>query len=302
MTKVTLDMNAFKALASDTRLDILKTLDGKRMSLNDISRKTKLNKATLHEHLAKLNEAGLVKKKEREGHKWVYYKLTWKGECLLHPENTRIVVMFSITFISVFVAVMFLASFAQPMVIGMAETYGDTTYLYEVENGEGAAFGHLMSENFNYDDDNRIKLDFAEYAYVGAVNATNQTVEDITIYFQMNAAQTNAFGQTYTEDEIQWYTKGNMRVAPSQSVLLEYPKAGKSDDNRTVNETKDNGTIDSPDGEGFSFSGYTPAVPEMIAVVQDSALLYFAVACISFSVVLFTFSTWRLIKNKKQKF
>ena len=41
MTKVTLDINAFKALASDTRLDILKTLDGKRMSLNDISRKTK---------------------------------------------------------------------------------------------------------------------------------------------------------------------------------------------------------------------------------------------------------------------
>ena len=85
MTKVTLDMDTFKALASDTRLDILRTLDGKKMSLKDISFETKLNKATLHEHLAKLNEAGLVKKKEREGHKWVVYKLTWKGESLLHP-------------------------------------------------------------------------------------------------------------------------------------------------------------------------------------------------------------------------
>ncbi len=100
MTKVTLDIDTFKALASDTRLDILRTLDGKKMSLKDISTATKLNKATLHEHLAKLNEAGLVKKREREGHKWVTYKLTWKGEGLLHPENTRIVVMFATTFIA----------------------------------------------------------------------------------------------------------------------------------------------------------------------------------------------------------
>ena len=100
MTKVTLDMDTFKALASDTRLDILKALDGKKMSLKDISAVTKLNKATLHEHLVKLNGAGLVKKKEREGHKFVSYKLTWKGESLLHPENTRIVVMFATTFIA----------------------------------------------------------------------------------------------------------------------------------------------------------------------------------------------------------
>jgi len=100
MSKVTLDMSTFKALASDTRLDILRSLDGKKMGLKEISQATKLNKATLHEHLTKLNEAGLVKRKEREGHKWVYYKLTWKGECLLHPENTRIVVLFSTTFIA----------------------------------------------------------------------------------------------------------------------------------------------------------------------------------------------------------
>jgi DNA-binding transcriptional ArsR family regulator len=99
MVKVTLDKNTFKALASETRLNILKTLDGKKLGLNEISKATKLNKATLHEHLLKLNEAGLVKRKEREGHKWVYYKLTWKGESLLHPENTRIVVLFTITFI-----------------------------------------------------------------------------------------------------------------------------------------------------------------------------------------------------------
>lgn len=105
MTKVTLDMETFKALASDTRLDILRALDGKKLSLKDISAVTQLNKATLHEHLMKLHQAGLVKRKEREGHKWVMYKLTWKGECLLHPENTKIVVMFSVSFVALFMGV-----------------------------------------------------------------------------------------------------------------------------------------------------------------------------------------------------
>ena len=67
MPKITLDRDMFKALASETRLDILKTLDGKKLCLNEISNKINLNKATLHEHLSKLNEAGLVKRKERKG-------------------------------------------------------------------------------------------------------------------------------------------------------------------------------------------------------------------------------------------
>ena len=303
MTKVTLDMNTFKALASDTRLDILKALDGTKMNLNDISKKTKLNKATLHEHLVKLNEAGLVKRKEREGHKWVYYKLTWKGESLLHPENTRIVVMFSVTFISILVAVMFMVSFAQPLVIGIAETHGDTTYLYEVEDNAESRILFEMSSDFDSLHIYSGGKGFGDYEYIGAINATNQTVEDITFYFQTNAAPTNTLGQTYAEDDIQWYTTNNMKVARSQVVLekIAIPHS-IPDGNRTVNDSQNQTINDSPDGEGWSFGGYTPAVPEMIAVVQDSTVLYLAIACISFSVVLFSFSTWRLIKNKKQKF
>ena len=105
MTKITLDRETFKALASDTRLDILKTLDGHNLGLNEIAKVTNLNKATLHEHLAKLNEAGLIKRTERDGHKWVYYKLTWKGESLLHPENTKIVVLFTTTFVALWVGI-----------------------------------------------------------------------------------------------------------------------------------------------------------------------------------------------------
>jgi DNA-binding transcriptional ArsR family regulator len=119
MPKVTLDRDAFKALASDTRLDILRVLDGKKMSLKDISSVTKLNKATLHEHLSKLYEAGLVKRNEREGHKWVYYNLSWKGKSLLHPENTRIVVLFSATFSALFFGVVGMYHFVREQLLSI---------------------------------------------------------------------------------------------------------------------------------------------------------------------------------------
>ncbi|MEF8879323.1 MAG: winged helix-turn-helix domain-containing protein [Candidatus Thermoplasmatota archaeon] len=143
MAKVTLDISTFKALASDSRLSILKALDGKRMSLKDISDETNLNKATLHEHLTKLNEAGLVKRKEREGHKWVYYKLTWKGECLLHPENTRVVVMFSMAFLSICVGVVSLVNFVKGKVIGWSNTVYSSTHLYKANESGGMLTGKV---------------------------------------------------------------------------------------------------------------------------------------------------------------
>ena len=121
MTKITLDKETFKALASDTRLDILKTLDGKKLGLNDIVKVTNLNKATLHEHLSKLNQAGLVKKKEREGHKWVYYSLTWKGESLLHPENTKIVVLFTITFLALWAGIIQMILYVKGTIINVGQ-------------------------------------------------------------------------------------------------------------------------------------------------------------------------------------
>ncbi|MDH7517637.1 MAG: helix-turn-helix domain-containing protein [Candidatus Thermoplasmatota archaeon] len=113
MPKVTLNLNDFKALASEVRLDILRTLDGKKLSLNEIETATKLHKMTLHEHLSKLVESGFVNKIEREGHKWVYYKLSWKGESLIHPENTKIVILFSTTFITLFLGIIGLIHIVQ---------------------------------------------------------------------------------------------------------------------------------------------------------------------------------------------
>ncbi len=153
MTKVTLDRETFKALASDTRLDILRSLDGKNMSLKDICTATNLNKATLHEHLVKLNGAGLIKKNERDGHKWVYYKLTWKGECLLHPENTRIVVLFTTTFIALLVGIAQFMQYVKGTVTGMGTnilTTGNSAILTEgSEAMKYAALDHSKVASFH---------------------------------------------------------------------------------------------------------------------------------------------------------
>ena len=286
MPKVTLDMNTFKALASDSRLDILRTLDGKKMSLNDISRFTKLNKATLHEHLAKLNQAGLVKKYEREGHKWVYYKLTWKGEGLLHPENTRIVVMFSITFVSLLIGVILLMSFAQPITIGMAETHGDTTYLYEAEPEGGIGF---FTDSY--------KLN-----YITSIKAFNLTVDNITEELQRNSNIEDYIGHALEISNVKWKTPSNEVIKGGTSLLSPVNHSGKwvydeFNDSRGSNDT------DKSELLGFYDNGkfipLSTEVPEMIATANNFNLLYAAIVFITVFGALFTLSTWRFIKSRK---
>lgn len=88
MAKITLDADTFRALASSTRLTVLKALDERRKTLTELSRDLALNKATVHEHMQLLTAAGLVRKRDDEGRKWIYYELTWTGQRILHPEAT----------------------------------------------------------------------------------------------------------------------------------------------------------------------------------------------------------------------
>ncbi|MEA3137181.1 MAG: hypothetical protein QOC71_1462 [Thermoplasmata archaeon] len=88
VAKITLDADTFRALASSTRLTVLKALDERRKTLTELSRDLALNKATVHEHMQLLTAAGLVKKRDDEGRKWIYYELTWTGRRILHPEAT----------------------------------------------------------------------------------------------------------------------------------------------------------------------------------------------------------------------
>jgi DNA-binding transcriptional ArsR family regulator len=88
VSKITLDAETFKALASSTRLTVLKALDERRKTLTELAHELQLNKATVHEHLQLLLAADLVRKRDDEGRKWIYYELTWTGQGILKPEAT----------------------------------------------------------------------------------------------------------------------------------------------------------------------------------------------------------------------
>jgi len=106
--KIKLSQDEFRVLASNTRIDILKLLDESQYTVSDISRKLDMNKATVHEHLSKLMEVGLVKK-DNSPRKWVYYRLTWKGRNLLHPERVRVMVSLGIMLTVIVVGALIIA-------------------------------------------------------------------------------------------------------------------------------------------------------------------------------------------------
>src|SRR2546430_8839833 len=89
--RVTLDQASFRALASEVRVEVLKKLDERRMTVTDLANALDLSKPTLLEHLEKLQAAQLVKRID-EGRKWIYYDLTGRGKKILHPERVTIVV------------------------------------------------------------------------------------------------------------------------------------------------------------------------------------------------------------------
>jgi DNA-binding transcriptional ArsR family regulator len=87
--KIVLDQETFKALATGTRVKILKTLNKRRHTQSELSAVLDVSVPTIKEHLSALASAGLVKRHE-EGRKWIYYSLTEKSKCVLDPERKRL--------------------------------------------------------------------------------------------------------------------------------------------------------------------------------------------------------------------
>jgi DNA-binding transcriptional ArsR family regulator len=82
--ELALDPALIKLLSSDTRIEILRRLGRRQMTLSELAHALDLNKTTVLEHLERLAGAGLVVR--REGARvWVYYALTRRGEKLLDP-------------------------------------------------------------------------------------------------------------------------------------------------------------------------------------------------------------------------
>lgn len=87
--KITLDREAFKVLAADTRIEILKRLERHKETLSDMAEGMSMSPSTVKEHLDRLSQAGLVEKEDTE-RKWKYYRLTSKGRSILKPHENRV--------------------------------------------------------------------------------------------------------------------------------------------------------------------------------------------------------------------
>lgn len=110
--KVELDRKALFALASDSRIEILKELQAQRRTVTQLADSLDIDKGAIHRHLKKLEEGGLVTRYEDHG--FVYYGLSWKARDLIAPgENTKIVITFALSLLLVIGAVWaFVVSFA----------------------------------------------------------------------------------------------------------------------------------------------------------------------------------------------
>ena len=72
--KVTLDQASFRALASETRVAILRALGERQMTLMELAEQLGISKPGVMKHLELLQEAGLVLRDTPE-RKWIYYRL-----------------------------------------------------------------------------------------------------------------------------------------------------------------------------------------------------------------------------------
>ncbi len=117
--KILIDKETLKAIAVDTRLNILKLLLKKKYTLSDFASILGLGVSTIKEHLDILLKAGLIKKEDTE-RKWKYYSLTFKGKRLIEPREIKVLFAFITTLIA---AVGMTFVFAKSFLMKGAQTF-----------------------------------------------------------------------------------------------------------------------------------------------------------------------------------
>ncbi len=114
MQQTILNKEIFKALSSDTRIDILKYLGKRRMTLSEISEKLNMSLSTIKEHLDTLSSVKLIVKID-EGRKWKYYELTEKGKGIVSPIQINISIFLGVSIVAMIVSSYFLTNSLLPV-------------------------------------------------------------------------------------------------------------------------------------------------------------------------------------------
>lgn len=89
-----------QALAVETRQDIVKLLSQRPHTQSELAKRLGKHVTTVAEHVTKLERSGLIEKRP-DGHKWIYFKLSRKGEKLFAPRVYNWAIMLSVSVVAV---------------------------------------------------------------------------------------------------------------------------------------------------------------------------------------------------------
>ena len=91
MGEVTLDLESFKALASNTRVNFLKALRARGKTASELAKEAGISVQAASQHLEKMRKAGLVERRSRA--KWVYFDLTEAGLAVVEPAKSTVLLL-----------------------------------------------------------------------------------------------------------------------------------------------------------------------------------------------------------------
>ena len=94
--KVYIQAVTLRNLISNETKQVLHQLDTKNLTEEELQKETKISEDNLHLQLTNLVNGKLIKKKQNTPQ----YSLTYKGECILHPENSRILLLYGLSMFS----------------------------------------------------------------------------------------------------------------------------------------------------------------------------------------------------------
>ena len=109
-----LDFVSLKALASSTRIDILKELMKGERTPTNVSKKLGKTKSTIVQHASILEDAGLLEKEEAEGRKRVVYRPTQKAEIITKGRKRQVRFALSLSIGLSFAAILILTNKVSP--------------------------------------------------------------------------------------------------------------------------------------------------------------------------------------------
>lgn len=134
MAEVTLSSNEFKALSSDIRVHIIKSLKERNYTLTELAKKMNMSSPSMKQHLGVLVSSGLIQQVD-EGRKWKYYCLTRKGEKIVagRESDTTILIVLGISSIA--------------MVAVLLVLFGSIASISTQLSKEGAAVGEIPIYN-----------------------------------------------------------------------------------------------------------------------------------------------------------